>query len=344
MNRRFAFLISLVALLWFSCGKQEINHEVEDKYTIEIGSVIRGDMTVYRDFTGTLEGIEQADLKAKIGETVTRVRVNPGDTVQAGTVLISLDSSGPSSKYQQAKAQYEFASSTLKKMKRLYEEGAISEQDFDDTRTSYRVTEANYKAAREVVDVVSPISGIVTDVTVNVGDQAFVGQKLATVSRVDSLRLRVGADPEDIDDITIGMSASVYPAGNESETVPGRVDRVARSANPETRAFDVDIVIEADHQNLRPGSFAGASLPLSELTDIVKIPDEAILLQEGLKKIFIVRGDSAFARDIETGLSSDGYTEVISGVSPGDTVVTLGQAFLPDKAAVTIDGGEVGLE
>ncbi len=330
--------------MWLSCGQQEVNETVDEKYTVETGQVLLGDMTVYREYTGTLEGIEQADLSAKISETVTKVLVNPGDKVKAGSVLISLDLSGPSSQYQQAKAQFEFASSTLNKMKRLYEEGAISEQSFDDTKTSYRVAEANFKAAKEMVNVISPISGIVTDIAVNVGDQTSIGMKLATVSREDSLRLTVGVDQEDIEYISVGMPALVFSAGAESKTIDGRVHRVARSADPETRAFDVEVVIESNHYNLRPGSFAGARIPLLDLSDIVKVKDDAILLQEGLKKIFVVRGDSAFMRDIETGESSGGFTQVLSGVEAGDTVVTLGQAFLPEKAAVTVDGEEVGLE
>lgn len=344
MNRLPGFLITVVALMWLSCGQQEVNETVDEKYTVETGQVLLGDMTVYREYTGTLEGIEQADLSAKISETVTKVLVNPGDKVKAGSVLISLDLSGPSSQYQQAKAQFEFASSTLNKMKRLYEEGAISEQSFDDTKTSYRVAEANFKAAKEMVNVISPISGIVTDIAVNVGDQTSIGMKLATVSREDSLRLTVGVDQEDIEYISVGMPALVFSAGAESKTIDGRVHRVARSADPETRAFDVEVVIESNHYNLRPGSFAGARIPLLDLSDIVKVKDDAILLQEGLKKIFVVRGDSAFMRDIETGESSGGFTQVLSGVEAGDTVVTLGQAFLPEKAAVTVDGEEVGLE
>lgn len=323
-----------------TCSDSENSGVVRERQTVETGIVERGDLTIYNDYTGSLEGIEQANLTAKIGETVTGINVSVGDTVQAGTVLISLDRTGPASQYQQARAQYDFASSTLRKMEKLFEGGAISEQDYDDTKTSFRVAEANFKAAREVVDIIAPISGVVTGINVNIGDQTIQGQKVVTVSRTDSLRLTVGVDPEDVENIHIGMTAAVYPAGERHAEVTGIVHRVAKSADPETRAFDVEVVIEGGKRKLRPGTFAGVSFPLHELRNITMVRDEAILLQEGIRKIFVIRGDSAIMRDIETGESSSGYTQILSGVEAGDTVVTLGQAFLPERSAVSFHGAE----
>ncbi len=340
MKRRFAaILIAAGAAGLSSCG-EEASQVTEERQTVEVSVVERGDLTVFSDYTGTLQGIEQADLKAKIGEAVTTVHVDIGDTVAAGSVLISLDRTGPSSQYQQAKAQYDFAASTLRKMKSLYEEGAISEQDYDDARTAFRVAEANFKAAREIVDIISPISGVVTGIKVNVGDEIPAGRKVATVSRVDSLRLVVGVDPGDIEYIETGMPVIVYQVGDRDTRAEGRVGRVAVSADPETRAFDVEVVLAGGTPKLRPGTFAVTSFPLRQLRDVVVVKDDAVLLQEGIRKIFVVRGDSALMRDIETGESSLGRTHVLSGVEAGDTVVTLGQAFLPERSAVSIQAAE----
>lgn len=343
MKRRILGVVVFAAFL-VSCGGDNNTAKTnnDEKISVEVGEAIRGDMTIYRDYTGTVEGVEQAVLIAKVGETVKDVRVRPGDRVKEGDFLISFDKTGPSSSFQQAQAYYQNAEKTIKKMKYLYEEGAISEQDYDNAQTAFEVAEANYQAARDIVEIRSPISGVVTDLPINSGDQTFVGQEVATVSRIDSLRLAIGMDADEVRSISSGTTARVYAVGNKENWIEGIVTRVASSADPKTRAFKVEISVPNQNGVLQPGSFAGCKIPLIELTDVTKVPDESILLREGLKKVFIVRGDTASAAEIVTGESSDGYTQVVSGVEPGDLLVTVGHAFLQEKSAVNVSGGEAG--
>ncbi len=337
-------LLSLVPLLlmMLSCGGRSSSETIADgeRVAVRVATVEKGTLKIYRDYTGTLEGIEQADLTAKIGETIVDVRVRPGDRVRAGEIVMSFDRTGPTSRYQQAKAQFDLSDKTLMKMTKLFEEGAISEQAFDNTKAEHTVAEANFRAAREVVDVPSPIDGVVTDIAVNEGDQTFIGQKVATVSRVDSLRLTFGVDPSDLSDIDAGTAVVVYPAGDKSAGVEGVVRRVASSADPKTRAFKVEVVVRADQKLLKPGSFAGCTIPLRDIADAVFVPEPAVLLYEGIKRVYTVHGDTAQAIEITTGVSSNGFTQVLSGLANGDTVVVVGQSFLADKSAITITSGE----
>jgi hypothetical protein len=105
----------------------------------------------------------------------------------------------------------------------------------------------------------------------------------------------------------------------------------------------VEISVVNSEPSLKPGSFAGCKVPLFESKGVIMVPDESILLRQGLKKIYVVRDDTARITDVVTGENSDGFTRIISGVDPGDVVVTVGQSFLQDKSAVTIsDGREAG--
>jgi RND family efflux transporter MFP subunit len=343
MNRFGSAVIVLIALV-VSCGGSNtgdtpVNNQ-EERITVEVSRATLGDMTIYRDYTGTLKGVEQAVLLAKVAETVTGIRIKPGDPVKEGDLLVLLEKSGPSSSFRQAEAYYGNAKKTIDKMKYLYDEGAISEQQYDNAKTQFQVAEANFKAARDLVEIRSPIAGVVTDVRVNIGDQTMAGQKLATVSRVDSLRLTAGVDPDEVGYIGLGMTARVYPVGLKDDWREGVVTRVASSADPKTRAFEIEISLANEGLSLKPGSFAGCTIPLRELSGIVQVPDESILLREGLKKIYLVQGDTAWITDVVTGESSDGHTQIVSGVNSGDMVVTVGHAFLQDRNFVSISGEE----
>ena len=343
MNRLGSAAVVLIALM-VSCGSNNTSeipsNNRGEKITVEVSRATLGDMTIYRDYTGTLEGVEQAVLLAKVAETVTGIRIRPGDQVNEGNLLILLEKSGPSSNFRQAEAYYRNAKKTIDKMKYLYDEGAISEQKYDNAKTQFQVAEANFKAARDLVEIRSPIAGVVTDVKVNIGDQTRAGQKLATVSRVDSLRMTAGVDPDEVGYIELGMTARIYPVGQKNDWTEGVVTRVASSADPKTRAFEIEVSVANAGLSLKPGSFAGCTIPLRELSGIVEVPDESILLREGLKKIYLVQDDSAWIVDVITGETSDGHTQIISGVNPGDMVVTVGHAFLQDRNLVTIGGEE----
>ncbi len=341
MNKLY-LMLPAVMLLVLSCGgnQESVDNKLEDPIAVQVGQATRGNMTIYKKFTGTIEGIEQALLTAKIPGTVVEVRIHPGESVRADDVLLKLDESGSSSGIEQAEAYYSNAKKTLNRMKHLFDEGAISEQQYNNAETSFKVAEANFKTARNMVKITSPISGIVTELKVNVGDQTFPGQKLVTVSRVDSLRLKFGADSEDIENLNVGDTATVYPVGEKDNTIQGVVTRVARSADPMTRAFDVEVSISNKNDMLRPGDFAGCAIALKKLSDIVMVPDDAIVLSEGMRKIFVVRSDTATIVPIATGESSEGYTQILSGVNTGDTVVTVGQGFLEDKTYIKATGAE----
>jgi len=117
MNRLFGVLL-ITCTVVISCGGGETTVENgPELVAVEVAEATIGKMTVFREFAGTLEGIEQARLSSKLSETVARVVVAPGDRVRADDVLVVFDKSGSSSGYEQARAIYENAQKTMKKMK-----------------------------------------------------------------------------------------------------------------------------------------------------------------------------------------------------------------------------------
>lgn len=139
---------------------------------IEIAIARLEELSVTKTYTGSLEGEEQADLVAPLGEHVTEIRAAVGTRVRAGQPVVLLDKSGASSQYYQAEATFTNAEKNLERMKSLYGEGAISQQALDGAQTAHDVAKANFGAARNSVEITTPIDGTVTAVAVSVGDLA----------------------------------------------------------------------------------------------------------------------------------------------------------------------------
>jgi RND family efflux transporter MFP subunit len=342
MQRSIQILLVLGIIILAGCGQQNAeNHVAEpEKVAVETELVEYGSLVISKNFTGTIEGIEHAELTAKLGETVERIRVKQGDKVKTGQVLLSLDKGGASSQYNQAEALYLNAKKLRDKYKNLFEEGAVSENDLDQAVTQFKIAEANFKAAKETVNIVSPIDGIITSLNVNIGDQAYLGQHLVTVSRRDSVRLDIGVDPEDIDYIDVGDIVFLSLQGISDGVVEGQVSKVAGSADPMTRAFSIEIIAANDEGTLKVGGFASAFLNLYTLENVLTVPKEAVLIVKGIPKLYKINGDTAHPIEVALGLNDGTNLEIKSGIKPGDEIVVLGQSFLSDGVLVDVVNGK----
>lgn len=329
---------SLLSLLFsfFSCGnKQDTVEKERPAVAIKVTVVGLSDEEIVKTYTGTLEGEKQAVIYAKIAEAVKAVHVREGQRIKADQVLISLDKSGPSSRYQEALSLYRNAEKNYKKMEYLFGEGAVSESQFDAAKTQYEVTKAGFEAASQLVEVQSPIDGVVTSLKVSKGDFLGPGQELATIATVDRLRVKFGVNAAAIGSVTPGTMVTVS-SGDATQTVEGIVQSFARSADPVTRTFQVEVVFDNSEGAFQPGVFVRIGVPLEQLTGVVVVPRQAVIVRRGGEVVFVVSNSVAQEREVTTGADLSGRIVVTSGLDVGDTLVTLGQDYLQDGIEVII--------
>lgn len=328
-------LLTVTGLLLSSCGQEEVVPTGQRAVPVEGMVVGTSDARLARTFTGSVEGERQANIYAKIAEAVERVQVEEGDRVSAGQVLISLDKTGPTSNYRSAESVYKNSRKQYEKMKYLYEEGAVSESQFDAARTDYEVAKANFEAAARLVEVTSPIDGVVTRLEVSPGDYLNQGQKLATVASIEKLRVKFSVNSRDIQYIDVGDTVMVE-ADELGQSVSGRVVRVSRSADPVTRAFQVEVLFDNENGRFRPGMFVRVSIILEQLENVIIIPRKSVVTLDNEEVVFTVSDTLAHRQVVSLGPGLDGRVVIESGLSPGDTVVTIGQTYLDDGYQVRI--------
>jgi RND family efflux transporter MFP subunit len=317
------------------CEQAEQAQDRERTQSINASIVRLSNHSVRQFFTGSVEGERQADIHAKLTEAVEKVNVSEGQQVQVGQVLISLDKTGPSSMYREAESVARNADKNFKKMEFLYKEGAISESQYDASRTEYEVRQATFEAAAALVDVESPINGIVTSVDVRPGDMVQIGQKVATVATTDRLRVKLAVGAREAAFLKKGDTVSVITDG-DTETTSGVVVAIAGSADPATRAFEVEVLIDNKASTIQPGVFVRVAVTLAELKDVIIVPRSSVLNLDGVPSAFVVVDGKAHRRAVNLGADLDGQVAVTSGLTAGDTLVTLGQTYLDDGTAVKI--------
>ena len=335
LQTRTLGLAVMLLLLMGGCSQTEQVQQAERVISVKAQVMDITDLELVRTYTGSLEGEKQAVIYAKLAETVDSVPVAEGERVSSGQVLISLDKYGPSSRYNEVLSLYRNSEKNEKKMAYLYREGAISESAYDAARTEYEVNKASFEAVSRMVDIVSPIDGVVTSVNVSVGDQVGVGQKLATVASTERLRVRFGVNADHIADFQIGSEVSISSEVSEKRA-HGKVVSVASSADPLTRSYEVECLVDNGGGLFTPGMFVRIHFIRDRLVNVLVAPRKAILNLDDQWTAFVVVDGKIERRAVTLGPDVDGHIVVSSGLAVGDTLVTLGQDYVDDGFAVNI--------
>ena len=341
MNQKwnYCFLL-LFSLFIFNCGQKQPKNQATSVAPIAVNAAVvnRGNIEIFKSFGGDVEGIKQSDVYAYIPEIVTGMNVKLGQKIKKGQVLVNLDPGGPNSQYYQTKAAYENARKDAERMQYLLEEKAISQQNYDQASTGMKVAKANFLAASSLVELKSPIDGVVTSILVTIGQPAIPGKPLITVARTDSVRIRLRVGETDAGKILPGSKAEIRVA-DEGTAIEGKVMRVSESADPGTRGFEVEIAARNEDGRLKPGTFVRISLVLEQYENVLLVPSQAVFIHQGKKSVFAVVGGRAKLLEIGTGGESQDMTYLESGLSEGDKVVTLGKNLVVDDDSLNIVDG-----
>lgn len=329
MSRRWTIILLSTALL-ASCGKKE-GDTVTQLPTIPVKTTLaeRGRIEAEREFAGGLEGSRQADIYVRISEAVTALPFAIGDRVKDGDVVVYLDKGGASSQYFQAKATSDNAEKNYQKMKYLFAEKAISESEHDAAESQFEVAQANFRAARELVELTSPINGVLVELNPRVGDVPPMGTIAARVASIETLRMSFGVPASLAREFSVGMSGTLRVAKADS-VFACTVTKISSAADPQTRTFTIEVSVPNPTGALQPGTFAKARFAIASSEDALVIPQEALLSEEGIQTLFVVKNDTARVRTVTIGIVNETTVEIVSGIEAGDEVVYLGQGFLAD--------------
>ena len=149
------------------------------------------------------------------------------------------------------------------------------------------------------------------------------------------MKVEVSVSEAMVTKLAIGDSAdvSVSAAG---ENFTATIRSVERTANAQTQLYNVTLTVPKNVKGLLSGMFADVTFYTDVSADAVVVPTEAILTSGGTQYVYVVEGDTARRVQVETGLTGAGVTEITTGLSGGEQLVTVGQAYLTDGADVRV--------
>jgi len=237
--------------------------------------------------------------------------------------------------YAQARSQYETAQEQLKTLQSVGKEEQIKA-----AKAQADAAEAHYNGAEAQLgytEIHSPITGVITERAVWEGEMASAGTPLLTVMDVSRVVARANIPLEQAAALKVGDEAGITPGGGIEE-VPGKVIVVSPAVDANTTTVQVWVEAVNPKERLRPGANVRVSIVAAKVPDAIVVPPAALLpTAEGETVVMVVGSDSlAHEKKVEIGIREPDKVQILSGVAPGDQVITQGGLGLEDKTKVTI--------
>jgi membrane fusion protein, multidrug efflux system len=309
---------------------------------VNVSDVTRGQMDIWKTFSGELKGIKQAELTSDLSTRVIKLFYTVGDQVKAGDIIMKIDPNDASSmtvNFRQDQELYLKSIRDYERMKILYEAGAVSKQDYENAKTAYDIAFSDYNASKESVEIPAPFDGTLTDINVNEGDRIASGMVLGTVAVTDRMRVDLTLSEEKAKMIAKGQPARIVvpsPSGRDV-TVLGLVESVSLSADPVTGLFGIRVTFDNPDGILTPGTVTRVQILVFSAPDALVIPASGLMTEGDGHFVWIVDNKRITSkRMITVGWQGDDTVEIVAGVNVGDRVVSKGQNMLTENALVKI--------
>jgi HlyD family secretion protein len=197
---------------------------------------------------------------------------------------------------------------------------------------------AHYESAAAQVsyaEVRSPISGIVSDRPINVGEMASAGSPVLSIVDISKVIARVNVAVREAASIRTGRPATITTPGGE---LPAKVTVVSPAVDPSTTTIQIWVEATNKGELLKPGTTAQIAMDIGDVPNAVVVPAAALLASDdGGERVMIAGKDNlAHESKVKVGVRTSDQVQILSGVNPGDQVITEGALGLDDKAKITI--------
>jgi RND family efflux transporter MFP subunit len=342
------FAAALLALL-SACGsgQEAPPADVRPVRAITIEKRDAGDTIA---LTGTVQAQAEINESFRIGGRLIERAVDVGDTVRPGQLLARLDPQNEESGLQAARAQLAAAQAQLvearnnhERMRDLVAENAVSRASFDQAVALLQTAESQVKASRANLELAenrlsytrlfAEVAGVVTSRGAEPGEVVSAGRMIVQVAREDARDAVFDVPAQIKESAPRSPEISVALTGDPAVQARGRVREVSPRADPVTGTFAVRVQLIDPPAAMRLGSTVTGRMKLGSAPGI-QIPPGALARADGATAVWVVdpANSTVSLRNISIGGSSTSAVQVVSGLSPGDVVVTAGvQALRPGQ-------------
>jgi membrane fusion protein, multidrug efflux system len=298
---------------------------------------------------GTMEAVQGVTVSADLPGSVARINFESGQSVHAGDLLVELDTRQERAQLASLEAQRDLAKVNFARMQKLVDEGVISRQEYDQATAQQKQTEANVGEIRATIErktIRAPFSGILGIRKVNLGQYLSAGSPVVPLQALSPIYVNFGVPQQSAAQVHVGRSLRVTSEDLVGQVFAGRVTALDSVVDEATRNVQIQATLSNPEGKLRPGMFVQVEVVSGANRPVIALPASAINYAPYGDSVYVItdlkdpkgkpyRGVRQQFVKLE-GSRGD-QVAVVSGVNPGDEVVTSGVFKLRNGAAVEVN-------
>jgi membrane fusion protein (multidrug efflux system) len=259
-----------------------------------------------------------------------------------------------------AKASLDLAEAEFGRIKSLLDQKVVSQSEYDQRRAQVDAARQQFQVAQNVAGqsyrslqaaharielaqkaqadttIRAPFTGLVAERVVSVGDYVTRGAHVATVVRVDPMRVELTVPEQAVALIKSGQPVQISVDAYPGETFPAKVRYVSPSLRTDQRALTVEAVAANQDGRLKPGFFATALIQQPTSTPALLVPATAVETIAGTSRAYVIKNDKIEERIVTVGETIGHQVEITSGVTKDDTVAVAPKGHLSDGLEVRV--------
>jgi membrane fusion protein, multidrug efflux system len=346
-----------VAFSFCGCAKKTAQTEAPAPPEVLVTQVVKGDVPTVGEWVGTLNGEENAEIRARVTGYLQKKTYQEGGFVKEGDLLFEIDPRPFEAALAEAKSQLDQAQAIqaatqadFERSEELFNKKVISVQEFENKRQLNLANVAKVGALEAAVQtaqlnlgftrITAPVDGIAGLANAQIGDLVGTSStsSLTTVSKIDPIRLYFPISEKEYKEHANALREAMQkPYSERPEAIEmlfadgtvypkkGRFSFVDRQVDPTTGTILIAASFPNPERTLRPGQFAKARAVIDKIPGALLVPERALLELQGGYQIGVVGADNkAEIRPIKVGPRFNGQMVVTEGLKEGEKVIVEG--------------------
>lgn len=298
---------------------------------------------------GSVAPVQGVTLAADLSGVVDRVLFESGSEVQAGQLLVRLDTRQEQAQLAAAEAARDLAKSNLDRSKALLDQHLVAQSDYDQVSALFRQADAAVNQVRATIDrkqIRAPFRGVTGIRQVNLGQYVSSGDAIVPLQSLDPVYVNFEVPQQQVDQLRRGLVVTAAADSGARAIGTGRITAINPVADPATRNVLVQATFPNTRRRFAPGMYVSVNVELGSKADVIAVPASAINYAPYGNSVFVVEQVKGAdgkpylgvnQQFVQLGGARGDLVAVTSGLKPGQAVVSSGVFKLRPGAAVIVD-------
>ncbi len=291
------------------------------------------------NITATVTADEEVNLAFETSGKITHIYFREDTGVRKGELLAKINDEPLQAQLKKLQAQVQLSEDRLYRQQELLQRDAVSREAYEQAQTELAMLQADIELVKANIaqtELRAPFDGVIGFRFVSEGAWASPTTTVARLTKIVPLKLNFSVSEKYVDAVRQGTKVR-FTVDGYLDAFDAQVYAVSSEVDLATRQLDVKALYPNYRGQLMPGRYAAVSITLYEQENAIVVPAEAVIKEMGIDKVYLARGGTARSVTIEAGQRTDSQVEVLTGLMPGDTLITTGTLQLREALPIRLN-------